>query len=128
MSIVSNHSPEVVAEVHAHDDGHPSGRVLVRVRKPLTPVNGSVRVLRPVGTVAPNAGEILINGKPYYFTRHATGYRLTGYDDRKGEVTTYDLPLDLSSCDCPDGTYRGERPGGCKHRRAILAMRRAGKL
>jgi hypothetical protein len=128
MSIVSNHSPEVVAEVHAHDDGHHRGRILTRVRKPLTPVSGSVRVLRPLGTIGPDAGEVQINEKPYYLTRHATGYRLTGYDERHAAVTVYDLPIDLSSCDCPDGTYRGERPGGCKHRRALVALRAAGKL
>jgi hypothetical protein len=28
----------------------------------------------------------------------------------------YDLPADLSACDCPDGVYRSERPLGCRHR------------
>jgi hypothetical protein len=47
--------------------------------------------------------------------------RLIGYRLRKEDGTTYDLPADLSSCDCPDGTYHPERPGGCKHRKAMAA-------
>ena len=35
--------------------------------------------------------------------------------------TTVDLKILLR-------TYRGERPGGCKHRRALLALRQCGKL
>ena len=42
---------------------------------------------------------------------HATGYRLENVDSGK----VYDLPLGLSSCDCPDSELR-PRPGGCKHR------------
>ncbi len=30
--------------------------------------------------------------------------------------------------DCPDSTYREERPGGCKHQKALQSLRRAGKL
>ena|SRR5690349_6039640 len=44
-----------------------------------------------------------------------TGFRLTKFGT--GEV--YDLPRDLGSCDCPDQTYRGERPGGCRHMAAL---------
>jgi hypothetical protein len=44
-----------------------------------------------------------------------TGFRLTKFGT--GEV--YDLPRDLSGCDCPDQTYRPERPGGCKHMAAL---------
>jgi hypothetical protein len=44
-----------------------------------------------------------------------TGFRLTKF--ATGEV--YDLPRDLSCCDCPDQTYRPERPGGCKHMQAL---------
>jgi uncharacterized Zn finger protein len=33
----------------------------------------------------------------------------------------YDLPADLSGCDCPDATYHPERPGGCKHGAALRA-------
>ncbi len=31
----------------------------------------------------------------------------------------YDLPADLSACDCPDRIYRSERPGGCRHQVAL---------
>lgn len=47
-----------------------------------------------------------------------TGYRLTKAD---GSGAFYDLPADLSSCDCPDATYHPERPGGCRHQRALRA-------
>ncbi len=99
-------------------------------RKPrqLTPATGSVQVLRPVGQVNATTGEIAINGKPYYLARLEHGYRLTGYDSLHQQVTAYDLPLDLSGCDCPDATFRTERPGGCKHRKALLALKAAGKI
>ena len=96
--------------------------------KPLAPANGTVKVVRPIGAVNDRAGEVAINGKGYYLSRHDTGFTLTTWDDRHAAVVAYDLPLDLSSCDCPDATYRGERPGGCKHRRGLQALRQAGKL
>jgi hypothetical protein len=99
-----------------------------RPRKQVKPVRGTVRVLRPVGVVNPTTGEVAINGRAYYLTRHATGYRLTGYDPRERQATVYDLPADLSSCDCPDATFQPEREGGCKHRRSLLALQAAGQL
>jgi hypothetical protein len=45
--------------------------------------------------------------------------RLVGWTLQKADGTIYDLAGDLSSCDCPDGTYHPERPGGCKHMRAL---------
>jgi hypothetical protein len=36
-----------------------------------------------------------------------------------GSTEKYDLPASLDSCDCADGTYRGERPGGCRHQVAL---------
>ncbi len=97
-------------------------------RKAVNPVAGSVKLVRPFGEVNDDTAEVLINEKPYYLTRTETGYRLTGYDSRKGKVTTYDLPADLSSCDCPDATWRPQREGGCKHRKALAALRQTGKL
>lgn len=94
----------------------------------LRPATGKVRVLRPVGTVNDRAGEIAIEGKAYYLALTGTGYRLHGYDARAQAPTLYDLPLSLDSCDCPDATYNAERPGGCKHRRALAALKAAGKL
>lgn len=48
------------------------------------------------------------------------GYRLV-----KDDGSLYDLPADLGSCDCPDGTYRSERPHGCKHAVALREALRA---
>jgi hypothetical protein len=36
-----------------------------------------------------------------------------------GTGEQYDLPRDLSDCDCPDRVYRPERPGGCRHMAAL---------
>src|SRR5262249_40074872 len=101
---------------------------LTKPRKQVKPAHGTVRVLRPIGAVNPTTGEIAINGRAYYLTRHATGYRLTGYDPRERQATVYDLPADFSSCDCPDATYHPERAGGCKHRKALTALQVAGQL
>lgn len=103
-------------------------RPRVKSRKPLKPAEGTVKVLRPVGEVNDRSGEIAINGKPALLEVLANGYRLHGWDAKRGEVTCYDLPADLSSCDCPDATYRGEREGGCKHRRALSALLAAGRI
>jgi hypothetical protein len=46
--------------------------------------------------------------------------RVTGFELSKfGTDQRYDLPADLSSCDCPDHVYREERPGGCRHMQAL---------
>ena len=101
-------------------------------RKPrqrqLKPATGAVRMLRPLGAVNDSTGEVLISGKTYYLSWHATGFRLTGWDEKEQQVTVYDLPIDLSGCDCPDATYNAERPGGCKHRKALVALRQAQQL
>jgi hypothetical protein len=49
------------------------------------------------------------------------GDRCLGFRLRKfgGEEPPYDLPRDLSGCDCPDRSYRPERPGGCRHMAAL---------
>jgi hypothetical protein len=36
-----------------------------------------------------------------------------------GTGEQYDIPRDLSSCDCPDRVYRPDRPGGCRHMQAL---------
>jgi hypothetical protein len=58
----------------------------------------------------------------YWLTANTDRGNVIGYTLRKfvgagGEV--YDLPADLSGCDCPDGTFKSERPGGCRHRQAL---------
>jgi hypothetical protein len=57
----------------------------------------------------------------YWCETSFEGDRLLGLRLRKfgGEEPAYDLPADLSSCDCPDRTYRAERPGGCRHMAAL---------
>jgi hypothetical protein len=65
-------------------------------------------------------------GKPvsqaYLVSPVLDGGRLVGWSLRKqGAAEVYDIPADFSSCDCPDGTYHSERPGGCKHARALKA-------
>jgi hypothetical protein len=99
-----------------------------RTVRQLQPVSGSVKVLRHVGDTAGVAWEVEINGKAYYLVRRETGFRLVGWDARHQAATNYDLPADLSSCDCPDAAYRGERPGGCKHRKALAVLLAAGKI
>ena len=47
------------------------------------------------------------------------GELFPAFDARQQLPTAYDLPLDLSGCDCPDATFQGDRPGGCKHRKAL---------
>jgi hypothetical protein len=97
-------------------------------QRQLKPATGAVRLVRPIGAVNESTGEVVISGKSYYLSWHATGFRLTGYDERHQAVTVYDIPSDLSSCDCPDATYNPERPGGCKHRKALVALRQAQRI
>jgi hypothetical protein len=40
----------------------------------------------------------------------------------KADGTLYDVDCEQAwgwQCDCPDATFRPERPGGCKHVRAL---------
>src|SRR5262245_59451427 len=99
-----------------------------RARRQPRPVAGTMALLRPIGSVTPATGEVRINGRDYYLTRLDGGFRLHGYDPRKQEVTVYDLPADLSGCDCPDAVWCPDREGGCKHRKALLALQAAGRL
>jgi hypothetical protein len=62
---------------------------------------------------------------------HTTVYWLKAeVDQRSGKVVSfelqeftsgnrYHLPHDLSTCDCPDKTFRDDREGGCKHMAAL---------
>jgi hypothetical protein len=56
--------------------------------------------------------------KALFEGERCTGFRLTKF----GTGESYDVPRDLSGCDCPDRSYRPDRPGGCKH---IAALRQA---
>lgn len=88
-------------------------------RKPLAAVHGTTKL---VCRLSATCNVIAINGAEYLAVRHETGYQLHG---KRG---VYDLPKDLSSCDCADATFRSERPGGCKHRRALAALKAARKI
>lgn len=97
-----------------------------RPRKPLREVHGTCRWIRPpadkIGS-DPKSGILEINGTLYGLIIHETAYEI-----RKEDKTIYHLPRDLSSCDCPDATFNSDRPGGCKHRRALAALLRAAGL
>jgi hypothetical protein len=92
-----------------------------RNRRPLQPVSGTCRWVRRPGEPADdNTALFEINGERYGVTFFPTCHEV-----RKADGTVYHLPADLSSCDCPDGTYRPDRPGGCKHRKALAALLRS---
>jgi hypothetical protein len=96
---------------------------MTRSRKPVKPVHGSCRWL-----TKPNAhhegGVLQINGTDYevfplFDDQIRVGYRLV-----KADGTMYDVGTAEPhgrTCDCPDATYQPERPGGCKHVKALRA-------
>lgn len=91
----------------------PKGASLVRSGKP-APVYIRAQTLR-----GPVEGY-------YWLCRNELRGELLGWrlisenlDGSMGEV--YDLPCDLSSCDCPCYTYRSER-GPCKHISGLKAL------
>jgi hypothetical protein len=99
-------------------------------RKPLAPVQvvgrfvgGASRqdVIDGAAVLSIVSGDATDRDETAYWCRaNFTGGVCIGFTLTKfatGEV--YDLPRDLSSCDCPDQTYKGERPGGCKHMAAL---------
>jgi hypothetical protein len=97
----------------------------IKAKKATRPAAGTCRWL-----AEPNAnhegGVLEINGTPYevlplYEGEQRVGYRLL----KAGGAPMYDLPGDLSGCDCPDSTFHPERPGGCKHRAALAAALKA---
>lgn len=51
------------------------------------------------------------------------GFRLYRWKGR--DIVAYDIDTHTDwggwQCDCPDGTYRPNRPGGCKHAVALRA-------
>ncbi len=120
---------------------HANAPARARQRKPLPPVNVTARfvggatrqdVIDGAAVLSIATGDDTDRDESAYWCRAifagdvCTGFRLTKFGT--GEV--YDLPRDLSSCDCPDHTYRGERPGGCKHmaalRQALPTVSKAG--
>src|SRR5215472_6763647 len=73
----------------------------------------------------PNAhhegGVLQVNGTAYEVLPLYDDEALVGYRLLKADGSMYDLPRDLSGCDCPDHTFHPERPGGCKHMSAMRA-------
>ena len=91
-----------------------------RTRKPLTEAHGTCQWIEP----AKNGNrQLIVNGVLYELEDlQGRGYRL--YRLKDGAVVAYDIDTRTPhgwTCDCPDATYRPDRPGGCKHVRALQA-------
>jgi hypothetical protein len=76
----------------------------------------------------PNArregGVLSVNGTAYEVFPLFDDNALVGYRLVKADGTMYDVGVAGPhgwTCDCPDATFRPERPGGCKHVRALRA-------
>jgi hypothetical protein len=101
-----------------------------RERRPLAPVTGTCRwLVQPGAGPCPHPGCLSITCRrpsdgsevteTYLVAENRDGVALAGYRLTKPDGTAYDLPADFSACDCPDAVYAAERPGGCKHRKAL---------
>src|SRR5262245_56277428 len=97
-----------------------------KVNDPRNPIKG--RQSRPVKGVArwltrPDdhglGGVLEINGQSYEILPLYTGDVLDGYRLLKSDGVMYDLPRDLSTCDCPAHTFRPDV--ACKHMLAVKA-------
>lgn len=103
----------------------------------LPPVTGTVRVLRPVGSVGPRknqTGEISIatetGRKTYYVRVRQHSYELYGRDEATLQNTLYEIPASLDECPCKDWVYNAQRRPDklCRHCKSISALIAAGKL
>ncbi len=96
--------------------------IATRSRKVLQPARGVCRWL-----TKPNArhegGLLEINGASYEVLPLLDGEALAGYRLLKADGAMYDLDVTHEPwrCDCPDATFHPERPGGCKHAKALRA-------
>ncbi len=107
-----------------------------RPRKPLSPVEVSATLEATIADlIAGHAVLSIVRGddtdrdvRLYWVKAHLNAEaRITGFElSVFGTDLRYDLPADLSSCDCPDQIYREERPGGCRHAGAAAGPRRHG--
>jgi hypothetical protein len=101
-----------------------------RQRKPLLPVRVKARfvggasrddVLNGSAVLSIVSGDDTDRDETAYWCKAVfqgdvcTGFQLTKF----GTGEKYDLPRNLGGCDCPDHTYKPERPGGCKHMVAL---------
>lgn len=87
-------------------------------------VHGTVRMLKaPVN----EPGLIAINGAVYTLELipDAPG-TIKGYHLSR-ESNVYTVDVEFTFCDCKDSIYR-DRPGGCKHRKALKALKMKGRL
>jgi hypothetical protein len=64
-------------------------------------------------------GVLEVNGQSYEVLPLYTGDTLDGYRLLKADGIMYDLPRDLSTCDCPSRGFRPDAP--CKHMLALKA-------
>lgn len=70
-------------------------------------------------------GVLAIGGTHYTVEAIGDDDRIDGFRLMKESGECYDIDILAPhgwTCDCPDGTYCPERPGGCKH---IVAVRQA---
>jgi hypothetical protein len=99
-------------------------------QKPLEPVQllrvecqaGIADLIAGHAVLAISVGDPTDSNNTVYWVRADVDYRgkITGFQLQQfGTGVRYELDADLTSCSCPDATYREERPGGCKHRRAL---------
>jgi hypothetical protein len=62
-----------------------------------------------------------VNVATFTVHEHKDGGRLLGYRLTKLDGQVYDLPSGLNGCDCADASFHPERPGGCRHQKALRA-------
>ena len=98
---------------------------ITRSRKPVKPVSGTCSWLSK-----PNrhhqGGVLEINGTAYTVDAIFDDEdRLIGHRLCKADGGMYDIDRATGRCDCPDATFRPDRPGGCKHSKALQAALRA---
>src|SRR5262249_27499653 len=97
-----------------------------RTRKALQPVRGTCSWLSKPNCLH-QGGVLQINGTAYTVdpildddTGALMGHRLS-----KADGGMYDIDRATGRCDCPDATFQPDRPGGCKHSKALQAALRA---
>jgi hypothetical protein len=101
-----------------------------RKRKPPQPVSGTCRWVGGAPSLAAldNGDAMLlvkVEGKEpaaYHVQRLTDGEAVVGFRLVKAgiEEKTYDVNAETWECDCPDATHT-DRPGGCKHSKALRA-------
>ncbi len=93
-----------------------------RRRPPAAEAHGACRWVEPLG---PNDSAALleINGVPYVLCvlEDERTSAVLGYQMVKADGTRYEIDAATWECNCPDMTFRPDRPGGCKHVKALRA-------